>query len=85
MRIAGVEVGKVKTISVDPDAIAVVEFSTDDTVMLTEGTRALIRYDNLIGGRYLELAGGRRRRSSDSTPARPSRWIAQHPPWIWTR
>jgi phospholipid/cholesterol/gamma-HCH transport system substrate-binding protein len=58
VRIAGVEVGKVKTISVTPDAIAVVEFSTDDTVVLTEGTRALIRYDNLIGGRYLELQEG---------------------------
>jgi phospholipid/cholesterol/gamma-HCH transport system substrate-binding protein len=58
VRIAGVEVGKVKSISVTPDAIAVVEFSTDDTVVLTEGTRALIRYDNLIGGRYLELQEG---------------------------
>jgi phospholipid/cholesterol/gamma-HCH transport system substrate-binding protein len=58
VRIAGVEVGKVKSISITPDAIAMVEFSTDDTVVLTEGTRALIRYDNLIGGRYLELQEG---------------------------
>ena len=58
VRIAGVEVGKVKHISIRPDAVAVVEFSADDTVMLTEGTKALIRYDNLIGGRYLELQDG---------------------------
>jgi len=58
VRIAGVEVGKVKSISITPDAVAMVEFSTDDTVVLTEGTRALIRYDNLIGGRYLELQEG---------------------------
>jgi phospholipid/cholesterol/gamma-HCH transport system substrate-binding protein len=58
VRIAGVEVGKVKATSITPEAIAVVEFSTDDTVVLTEGTRALIRYDNLIGGRYLELQEG---------------------------
>ena len=45
-----------------------VEFSTDDTVLVTEGTRALIRYDNLIGGRYLELQEGRAG-SSVSTPA----------------
>jgi len=58
VRIAGVEVGKVKSISITPDAVAMVEFSTEDTVVLTEGTRALIRYDNLIGGRYLELQEG---------------------------
>jgi phospholipid/cholesterol/gamma-HCH transport system substrate-binding protein len=55
VRIAGVEVGKVKHIAIKPDNIAVVEFSTDDTVVLTEATKALVRYDNLIGGRYLEL------------------------------
>lgn len=58
VRIAGVEVGKVKTISIKRDATAVVEFSADDSVVLTEGTKALIRYDNLIGGRYLELQEG---------------------------
>jgi phospholipid/cholesterol/gamma-HCH transport system substrate-binding protein len=59
VRIAGVEVGKVKHISIRPDDyLAVVEFSADDTVMLTQGTKAVIRYDNLIGGRYLELQEG---------------------------
>jgi phospholipid/cholesterol/gamma-HCH transport system substrate-binding protein len=58
VRIAGVEVGQVKKISVNRDATVRVEFSTDDSVVLTEGNRAAIRYDNLIGGRYLALEEG---------------------------
>ncbi|ORB22919.1 mammalian cell entry protein [Mycolicibacterium monacense DSM 44395] len=58
VRIAGVEVGKVKAISIQPDTTVLVEFSADDTVVLTEGTRAVIRYDDLIGGRYLGLEEG---------------------------
>ena len=45
VRIAGVEVGKVKQISITPNTTVTVEFSTDDNVLLTEGTRAAIRYD----------------------------------------
>jgi phospholipid/cholesterol/gamma-HCH transport system substrate-binding protein len=58
VRIAGVEVGKVKSIHLKPDTTAVVSFSTDDTVVLTEGSRAVIRYADLIGGRYLGLEEG---------------------------
>jgi phospholipid/cholesterol/gamma-HCH transport system substrate-binding protein len=58
VRIAGVEVGKVKHVSIDDNAVANVEFSAGDTVKLTEGTRAVIRYDNLVGDRYLELLEG---------------------------
>src|SRR5258708_39607952 len=58
VRIAGVEVGQVKKISVNRDATVRVEFSTDDSVILTEGNQAAIRYDNVIGGRSLELAAG---------------------------
>src|ERR1700734_1880050 len=53
VRIAGVEVGKVKKISVQRDATVRVEFSVDDSVVLTEGNTAVIRYEDLIGGRYL--------------------------------
>lgn len=63
VRIAGVEVGQVQDISINPDAVVVVDFGTDDSVVLTDTSRALIRYDDLIGGRYLELqegAGGMR-------------------------
>ena len=58
VRIAGVEVGKVEGITMMPDATLTVEFSTDRTVVLTEGSRAIIRYDNLIGDRYLALEEG---------------------------
>ncbi|MGV0795239.1 MCE family protein [Mycolicibacterium sp. XJ1819] len=58
VRIAGVEVGKVKNLSVQPDSTVRVEFSTDESVVLTEGTKAVIRYDDLIGGRYLALEEG---------------------------
>jgi phospholipid/cholesterol/gamma-HCH transport system substrate-binding protein len=58
VRVAGVEVGKVTRISVNADDTASVEFSANDSVVLTEGSRAAIRYDNLIGGRYLELLEG---------------------------
>jgi phospholipid/cholesterol/gamma-HCH transport system substrate-binding protein len=58
VRIAGVEVGQVKNITIKDDATALVTFSTDDSVVLTEGSRAAIRYDDLIGGRYLVLEQG---------------------------
>ncbi|PQD99217.1 Mce family protein Mce3B [Mycolicibacterium parafortuitum] len=64
VRIAGVEVGKVENVEIQPDTTALVEFTADDSVVLTEGSRAVIRYDDLIGGRYLALeegAGGTQR------------------------
>ncbi|HTI73505.1 MAG TPA: MCE family protein [Mycobacterium sp.] len=70
VRIAGVEVGKVKKIAIRDDATAVVEFGTDATVVLTEGSRAVIRFRNLIGDRYLALeegAGGIRRLAPGGT------------------
>ena len=58
VRIAGVEVGKVKKISLQSDATLNVQFSVNPTAVLTEGTRAAVRYDDLIGGRYLALEEG---------------------------
>src|SRR3984893_5094441 len=58
VRIAGVEVGKVKNIKLEDDTTALVEFTADDSVVLTEGSGAVIRYDDLIGGRYLALEEG---------------------------
>lgn len=58
VRIAGVEVGKVEAIKIQDDATAKVTFSADDSVILTHGTKAVIRYDDLIGGRYLALEDG---------------------------
>lgn len=58
VRIAGVEVGKVKRLLMQPDSTVVVEFSTDDGTVLTRGTRAAVRWADLIGGRYLALEEG---------------------------
>lgn len=58
VRIAGVEVGKVKNIDVQDDGSMLVEFATDDTVVLTEGSRAVIQYENLLGDRFLSLDEG---------------------------
>lgn len=58
VRIAGVEVGKVKKITLARDATLTVEFGTDDSVVLTGGSRAVVRWDNLIGDRYLALEEG---------------------------
>ena len=71
VRIAGVEVGQVKKISVNRDATVRVEFSTDNSVNLTEGNRAAIRYDNLIGKRYLALEEG----AGPLTPLKPGETI----------
>jgi phospholipid/cholesterol/gamma-HCH transport system substrate-binding protein len=70
VRIAGVEVGKVKKISIEPNSTALVEFTADDSVVLTQGSKAVIRYDNLIGGRYLAIeegAGGTQKLNPGST------------------
>ena len=58
VRIAGVEVGKVKKITVRGDATVNVEFTADDSVVLTEGTRAAVRYQNLVGDRFMSLEDG---------------------------
>lgn len=69
VRVAGVEVGKVAHITVTEDNTASVQFTASERVILTDGSRAAVRYDNLIGGRYLELlegAGGTRRLPADA-------------------
>ncbi|MCP9271039.1 virulence factor Mce family protein [Mycolicibacterium arenosum] len=58
VRVAGVEVGKVNDVEIQSDATALVEFTAEESVVLTEGTKAVIRYDDLIGGRYLALQEG---------------------------
>jgi phospholipid/cholesterol/gamma-HCH transport system substrate-binding protein len=70
VRIAGVEVGKVKNMSINPDSTVSVEFAVDPSVVLTQGSHARIRWDNLIGGRYLALeegAGGVKRLNPGDT------------------
>lgn len=58
VKIAGVEVGSVDDVSLTRDNEAEVRFSVDDQYKLPRSVRALIRYQNLTGDRYLELQQG---------------------------
>ncbi|WP_435404970.1 MCE family protein [Mycolicibacterium chitae] len=58
VRVAGVEVGKVSHIAVNRDSTVRVDFTAGQEAVLTRGTRAEIRYDDLIGGRYMTLLDG---------------------------
>ena len=58
VRIAGVEVGKVTDLTLHKDGTVTVDFAVDKGLTLTEGTRAAVRYENLIGDRYLSLEDG---------------------------
>ena len=58
VRVAGIRVGTVNGVSLRPDKKVVVKFDADRNVVLTDGTRAAVRYLNLVGDRYLELVDG---------------------------
>lgn len=58
VRIAGVEVGKVTNLSLHRDGTVTVDFSVDKGLPLTGGTKAAVRYENLVGDRYLALEEG---------------------------
>lgn len=58
VRIAGVPVGTVKAISLEPDNSVDVEFDVNDKYQLYTSTRAVVRYENLVGDRYLEITSG---------------------------
>lgn len=55
VRVAGVRVGTVSAVSLQPDNKVLVDFDADDDIALTSGTKAAVRYLNLVGDRYLEL------------------------------
>jgi len=55
VRVAGIRVGTVKDVSLLADRKVLVKFDADRNVVLTTGTKAQIRYLNLVGDRYLEL------------------------------
>jgi phospholipid/cholesterol/gamma-HCH transport system substrate-binding protein len=58
VRVAGIRVGTVNSVSLQWDKKVVVKFDADRNIVLTDGTRAAIRYLNLVGDRYLELMDG---------------------------
>jgi phospholipid/cholesterol/gamma-HCH transport system substrate-binding protein len=55
VRAAGVRVGTVETLALQPDHTVLVTFEADRNVLLTSGSTAAVRYLNLVGDRYLEL------------------------------
>ncbi len=55
VRVAGVRVGSVKSVTLQPDNSVTVDFGAQRDLVLTSGTKAAVRYLNLVGDRYLEL------------------------------
>jgi phospholipid/cholesterol/gamma-HCH transport system substrate-binding protein len=55
VRIAGVRVGQVKSVSIVDKHNAEVAFSVDKSVKVPSSVRAALRYRNIVGQRYLEL------------------------------
>jgi len=58
VRIAGVPVGAVSDIKLNHDNTIDVTFGVDKRYTLYSSTRAVIRYENLVGDRYLEITSG---------------------------
>lgn len=58
VRIAGVPVGSVKAVALNPDNTVDVEFDVNERYQLYTSTRAVVRYQNLVGDRYLEITSG---------------------------
>jgi phospholipid/cholesterol/gamma-HCH transport system substrate-binding protein len=71
VRVAGMRVGTVNSVKLQPDKSVIVSFDAEPDVRLTTTTRAAVRYLNLVGDRYLELvdgAGGAPLRPGDQIP-----------------
>ena len=51
VRVAGIRVGTVNAVSLQPNNTVLVEFDADDDVALTTGSKAAVRYLNLVGDR----------------------------------
>jgi phospholipid/cholesterol/gamma-HCH transport system substrate-binding protein len=58
VRIAGVPVGSVKDVKLNPNNTVDVAFTVDKRYTLYSSTRAVIRYENLVGDRFLEITSG---------------------------
>lgn len=58
VRVAGVEVGKVGDVTIVDNDHAAVGFGVGPAYVVTSSTTATVRYQNLVGDRYLELADG---------------------------
>ena len=58
VRIAGVPVGAVEGVKLNPNNTIDVEFGVDKRYTLYSSTRAVVRYENLVGDRFLEITSG---------------------------
>ncbi len=58
VRIVGVPVGTVKDVKLLPDNSVDVTFDINHRYQLYTSTRAIVRYQNLVGERYLEITSG---------------------------
>lgn len=67
VRVAGVRVGQVTEVALRSDDQVLVTFEVQRSQPVLRSTRALIRYENLVGDRYFELAEGPG--STDPLPA----------------
>lgn len=56
VRVAGIRVGTVNSVRLRPDKTVLVTFDADRAAVFTTATKAMVRYLNLTGDRYLELA-----------------------------
>lgn len=59
VKISGVRIGKVMSVSVDPDSfMAVVRFYIPASIKLPKDTSASVSSDGIFGGKYLALSPG---------------------------
>ncbi|WP_197378783.1 MCE family protein [Mycolicibacterium mengxianglii] len=58
VRIAGVPVGAVQSIKLNPDNSVDIAFDVNNRYQLYTSSRAAIRYENLVGDRFLEITSG---------------------------
>jgi phospholipid/cholesterol/gamma-HCH transport system substrate-binding protein len=58
VRIAGVQVGSVQGVKLNPNNSVDVTFGLDKRYTVYSSTRAVIRYENLVGDRFLEITSG---------------------------
>lgn len=70
VRASGVEIGKVDKVRlVDGGRRAIVDFNVDRSLPLYQSTTAQIRYQDLIGNRYMDLSRGEGEGADRSLPA----------------
>jgi phospholipid/cholesterol/gamma-HCH transport system substrate-binding protein len=58
VRVAGIRVGTVDDVDLRTDNTVDISFDVDRDLVLTTGTKAAVRYLNLVGDRYLDLVDG---------------------------